>query len=235
VASPTPPLRESHGILQYTPLSRTHHGLVQILHVGRPAGAGYFYYVMELADCAVGGRDIDPDFYQPRTLAHEIDTRGRLPVREALELGLDLAEALRYLHGRQLVHRDIKPANIIYVNGLPELADVGLVTHTAEARREPKQLGTEGFVPPEGPGTPSADVYSLGKVLCEACLGRAGLADPHLPVALQSMEHAWELDAFRRILAKACDEDARLRHPSVAELEADLIALDEQLTPDRPS
>ena len=64
---------------------------------------------------------------------------------------------------------------------------------------------------------------------------RAGLADPHLPVALHAKEHAWELEAFRRILAKACDEDARLRHPSVADLEADLIALDEQLTPDRPS
>src|SRR5262245_7515317 len=49
--------REYRGILHYTPLSRTHHGLVQILHVGRPAGAGYFYYVMELADCAVAGRD----------------------------------------------------------------------------------------------------------------------------------------------------------------------------------
>src|SRR6185503_935144 len=73
--------REYRGILHYTPLSRTHHGLVQILHVGRGQEAGFFYYVMELADCAVAGRDIDTDFYVPRTLAHELDTRGRLPVR----------------------------------------------------------------------------------------------------------------------------------------------------------
>ncbi|MFM1768956.1 MAG: hypothetical protein RJA22_1485 [Verrucomicrobiota bacterium] len=227
-ANPSPFEREYHGILQYTPLSRTHHGLVQILHVGRPAGAGYFYYVMELADCTIGGRDIDPDFYVPRTLAHEIDSRGRLPARETLQLGLDLAEALGYLHSRQLIHRDIKPANIIYVNGLPKLADVGLVTHAAEARREPKRLGTEGFVPPEGPGSPGADVYSLGKVLTEACLGRAGSAHPELPVAPEPGEEPGDLIALHHLLCKACAEDASLRHASIHDLEADLIALSEE-------
>ena len=221
--------REYRGILHYTPLSRTHHGLVQILHVGRPAGAGYFYYVMELADCAVGGRDIDPDFYIPRTLAHEIDTRGRLPVRESLQLALELAEALRYLHARQLIHRDIKPANIIFVNNLAKLADVGLVAHVAEARRDPKHLGTEGFVPPEGPGTPAADVYSLGKVLCETCLGRGALREPGLAVALAEGESAAELEAFRCILDKACAEDASLRHDSVGALEVDLMTFNDLL------
>src|SRR5579859_6978783 len=42
--------REFHGILKYEPLSRTHEGLVAVLHVGRNEEAGYFYYVMELAD-----------------------------------------------------------------------------------------------------------------------------------------------------------------------------------------
>ena len=133
-----------------------------------------------------------------------IDTRGRLPVREALELGLDLAEALRYLHGRQLVHRDIKPANIIYVNGLPKLADVGLVTHTAEARREPKQLGTEGFVPPEGPGTPSADVYSLGKVLYELAMGKDRLDFPELNTQLDSLPDKALLLRLNEVLLRAC-------------------------------
>src|SRR5260221_1402312 len=165
--------REYRGILHYTPLSRTHQSLVHILNVGRDRDAGFFYYVMELADCARHGRQIVPASYCARTLAHEMDTRGCLPVRECIQIGIDLAEGLRYLHGKQLIHRDIKPANIIFVNGIPKLADVGLVTHVAEARRDPKHLGTEGFIPPEGPGTTPADIYSLGRVLREASFGRA--------------------------------------------------------------
>ena len=74
--------REYRGILQYTPISRTHHGLVPILNVGREPGADFFFYVMELADCVHSGRQINPQHYLPRTLAHELDTRFRLPARE---------------------------------------------------------------------------------------------------------------------------------------------------------
>ena len=225
----TPFEREYRGILHYTPLSRTHHGLVQILHVGRQQQDGFFYYVMELADCAVSGRDIDPDYYVPRTLAHEIDTRGRLPVRESLTLALELSEALGYLHSRQLIHRDIKPANIIYVNDVAKLADVGLVTHIAEACRDPKHLGTEGFVPPEGPGTPAADVYSLGKVLTEVCFGHAALKDPAAPVTLAEGEDEGELTQFRSLVATACHEDVQLRYKSVQEFEGDLLAFNDAI------
>ena len=57
-----------------------------------------------------------------------------------------------------LIHRDIKPSNIIFVNGIPKLADIGLVAEQSEAK---SFVGTEGFIPPEGPGTPRADIYSL--------------------------------------------------------------------------
>jgi serine/threonine protein kinase len=226
--------REYRGILHYTPLSRTHHGLVQILHVGRGQEAGFFYYVMELADCAHAGRDIDPDFYVPRTLAHELDTRGRLPVRESLVLALELSEALSYLHSRQLIHRDIKPANIIFVNGVAKLADIGLVTHVAEARRDPKHLGTEGFVPPEGPGTPTADVYSLGKVLTEVCLGHAALKDPAAPVAHDEGEDPGERDAFASVIRIACDDDVQRRFKSVQEFQAELMALNDAFRARKP-
>ena len=219
--------REYRGILHYTPLSRTHHGLVQILHVGRGQEAGFFYYVMELADCAHAGRDIDADFYVPRTLAYELDTRGRLPVRESLVLALELSEALSYLHSRQLIHRDIKPANIIFVNGLAKLADIGLITHVAEARRDPKHLGTEGFVPPEGPGTPTADVYSLGKVLTETCLGHAALKDPAAAAPLAEGEDPGERSAFADVIRVACDDDVARRFKSVQEFQAELMALND--------
>jgi serine/threonine protein kinase len=218
--------REYRGILQYTPISRTHHGLVPILHVGRENEAGFFYYVMEVADCAHSGRNIDPATYCPRTLAYELDTRGRLPARECLQLGLELGEALRYLHSRQLIHRDIKPANIIFVNGMAKLADVGLVTHVAEARRDPKHLGTEGFTPPEGPGTLWADVYSLGKVLCEASMGHASVQDSLPPPDEKEQD---ELLLLNEMFFKACHDELAHRYQSVEELQHDLMRLYDQL------
>src|SRR4029077_14781962 len=96
--------------------------------------------------------------YQPRTLQNELARRSRLPVSECLQIGLSLTSALAHLHQNGLVHRDIKPANIIFVGGVPKLADIGLVAEVAEAR---SYEGTEGFIPPEGPGSPQADLYSL--------------------------------------------------------------------------
>jgi len=73
------------------------------------------------------------------------------------------------MHSAGLVHRDIKPSNIIFVNGKPKLADIGLVVSLGDAR---SFVGTEGYVPPEGPGTIHADIYSLGKVLYEISTGQ---------------------------------------------------------------
>lgn len=221
--------REYRGILQYTPISRTHHGLVPILHVGRNNDAGFFYYAMELADCTNSGRNIVAARYNARTLAHELDTRGRLPARECLHLGIELCEALRYLHSKQLIHRDIKPANIIFVNGVAKLADVGLVTHIAEARRDPKHLGTEGFTPPEGPGTPWADVYSLGKVLCEVSLGSAALQG--VPVSLEDVaeQERESLSLLIEIFLKACHDDLKDRYQAIDEMQDALMKLQDQL------
>src|SRR5947207_11636006 len=49
-ASERPYEREFHGIVQFEPLSRSHPGVVNVLHVGRDDSAGCFFYVMELAD-----------------------------------------------------------------------------------------------------------------------------------------------------------------------------------------
>src|SRR6266496_1675321 len=76
---------------------------------------------------------------------------------------------LAHLHAVGFVHRDIKPSNIIFVNGAPKLADIGLVTSIDEAH---SLVGTVGYIPPEGPGSPQADIYSLGKVLYEAAFGK---------------------------------------------------------------
>src|SRR5207247_4545615 len=66
-------------------------------------------------------------FYTPRTLRHDLKQLGRLPLSQCLEIGRHLASALAHLHAQGLVHRDVKPSNIVFVNGLPKLADIGLV------------------------------------------------------------------------------------------------------------
>jgi serine/threonine protein kinase len=55
------------------------------------------------------------------------------------------------------------------VNGIPKLADIGLV---ARAEATLSFVGTEGYLPPEGPGTRQADIFSLGKVLYELSTGQ---------------------------------------------------------------
>jgi hypothetical protein len=54
-SSARPYEREFHGMQNYEPVSRRHEGLVDILQIGRNDEAGFFYYVMELADDAEGG------------------------------------------------------------------------------------------------------------------------------------------------------------------------------------
>jgi hypothetical protein len=104
-AKPEPYEREFRGITHFAPLSRSHPGLVHILHVGRNDLRGCFYYIMEAADDEMSGAKIQPDRYEPKNLAGEIARRGRLPVRECVQLALDLASALEFLHQKKLIHR----------------------------------------------------------------------------------------------------------------------------------
>ena len=93
-------------------------------------------------------------------------------------MGAAIASALGFLHRQNLIHRDLKPSNIIFVNGFPKLADVGLVTGMSDER---EYVGTEGFIAPEGPGTAQADIYALGKVLYEMGTGNRAEEYPVLP------------------------------------------------------
>src|SRR6266436_4294032 len=92
--------REFTGIRKFEPISRSHEGLVDILQVGRDDEAGYFYYVMELADEANAERKMQsaegnpvlqaPNTYLPSTLRSELKRRGPLPPDECVALGLKL-------------------------------------------------------------------------------------------------------------------------------------------------
>ena len=214
--------REFAGLLRFEPISRQHPGLVDILHVGRNDAAGYFYYVMELADPAVPAAEGDDD-YVPLTLAELLRQRHRLPVQETARLGAAMAEALEFLHGAGLAHRDIKPSNLVFVGGQPKLADVGLVASLGAAR---SFVGTEGYIPPEGPGSTRADLFSLGRVLYEMATGNSRHVFPDLPRELLAADDAPAFAELNEIILRACSADAAERHATAAELRGELLLVD---------
>jgi formylglycine-generating enzyme required for sulfatase activity len=214
--------REYEGIRKFEPISRSYENQVQILHVGRQDDEGRFYYIMELADDETRGQEIDPGTYVPKTLKSELKKRGRLPVEQCLRVAAALAGALENLHQHGLIHRDIKPGNIIFVNGLPKLADIGLVT---DRDVSVSYVGTEGYIPPEGPSSPQADIYSLGKVLYEMATGRDRLDFPELPTNLEELPDRGLLLDLNAIIAKACAREPKQRYRSAREMFVDLAAL----------
>ena len=197
-------VREFEGILHYEPVARGIPGVVHILHVGQSNEEfPYYYYVMELADDAYTGIHIDPDMYVPRTLRSDMELYGRnpMPLDYVLEVGSQLAHALDGMHAEELTHRDVKPSNIVFVNGRAKLADAGSVAHSHNR----SFVGTQGYIPPEGPGTPRADVYALAKVLYEMSTGKDRLDFPELPTAVpEGVSHRrWLM--FNEIICAAAD------------------------------
>jgi serine/threonine protein kinase len=214
--------REYEGICKFEPVSRTGESQIKILHVGRRDALGYFYYIMELADDANAGRTIHPDQYIPKTLHSELESKKKVSAKECIQIGLSLSEALENLHRHGLIHRDIKPGNIIFVNGVPKLADIGLVTDLDVTI---SYVGTEGYIPPEGPTSPRADIYGLGKVLYEISTGKDRLQYPELPddfAEIPDWELLLELNA---IITKACEANPGRRYASAKKLQADLALL----------
>lgn len=216
--------REYSGILKFEPVSRLHEGFVDILQVGRNDAFGYFYCVMELADDVVSDREVTADEYRPRTLAQDLAARGRLPVAQCLEIGRQMAAALHYLHRHGLTHGDVKPSNIVFVKGIPKLADIGLVTEMSESAAS--YVGTEGFIPPEGPGTAQADIYALGKVLYEISTGKDRNSYPGLPDDIPGFAEWRDLIELNKIIVKACRANTNRRFPSAQAMLNALLAFE---------
>ena len=111
--------------------------------------------------------------YVSHTLKLDLYRRTRLPSDECIKIGLALTTALEHLHGHGLVHRDIKPSNIIFVNGTPKLADIGLV---ASMDKTMSFVGPSGILPPEGPARRRPIFPRSAKCFTKAELPPAGLA-----------------------------------------------------------
>jgi CHASE2 domain-containing sensor protein len=219
--NPDPYEREFNGVSRYKPISDKHPGLLRVDFVSEKR-TGYFYYVMELGDALEPGWEREPSTYKPRDLVNErAHAPGRrLPVRECLQIGLELTDALDFLHRQGLTHRDIKPQNIIFVNGRPKLADLGLIAEIRPPDQERTSVGTPGYMPPppERPGTPQADIYALGMVLYVLSTGRSAAFFPEIATTLVENKDPVEFFPLNAIVLKACQTDLAQRYASAVEM-----------------
>ena len=127
-----------------------------------------------------GSQYLVMDFIEGEDLREMIKRQGQLPEEFVLRVGIEICEALSYLHTRQppILHRDIKPGNIkISPDGSIFLVDFGLVkvVQGGGATTTGAQSLTPGYAPPEqyGGGTDQrSDIYSLGATLYAALTGK---------------------------------------------------------------
>ncbi len=210
--------RAALGLDNFRSLSTDSPYLLRIFDVSHHADEGYFCYVMELADDVNGRTPIVPARYRPLTLKNELDRHGfrqRLPAARCVNIAIGLANGLCLLHNAGFTHRDVRPSNIIFVQGIPKLADIDLLAehHPTLASYIPKH-----YAAPGGGHSSSADVYSLGKTLYEMTTGLPVGAFPSLPPDLRHWSDHRVFLAINRIIARACAPNASRRYKSATEL-----------------
>ena len=117
--------------------------------------------------------------------------RGPLDVVRTAQVGKAVAEALAYVHARDLVHRDVKPGNVLMGrDGRVRLTDFGIarLVDAAKVTATGMTVGTASYLAPEQvagePVGPAADVYALGLVLLECLTGEREYAGSTVEVAL---------------------------------------------------
>ena len=142
----------------------SHPGIVTIFDVGEEPETRAPYIVMEF----VGGASLE------KLLSRD---NNKVPVETALQLALELAEALDCAHGQGVVHRDLKPANILVTeDGHAKIADFGVAKlNLANLTLTERVLGTPAYMSPEqlsGDAVDGrSDLFSLGAVLYTVLTG----------------------------------------------------------------
>ncbi len=136
-------------------------------------------------------------FIQGETLsAYLRHTRdGKLPLAEALQIGIQLCTVLDYLHSQSppIIFRDLKPSNIMRTaSGHIYLIDFGIARHFKQGQaKDTAAYGSMGYAPPEQYGTaqtkPRSDIYSLGTTLFQLVTGHDPASSPFCFPPLQSL------------------------------------------------
>lgn len=172
-AATTPDFKERFIKEAQSAAALSHNNIVQAYDAGEVAGVNYFVQ----------------EFVEGTTVADVLKERGKpFSEKEALDLIIQIAEALAHAHSRGFIHRDVKPKNIMLTpDGVAKLADMGLARQTSDAEtalaEAGKAFGTPYYIAPEQiRGDPNidfrADLYSLGATLYQMVTGRVPFEAP---------------------------------------------------------
>jgi serine/threonine protein kinase/Flp pilus assembly protein TadD len=173
-------------------------------------------------------------FIEGETLEHYLSqTPGkRLPVNEALQLGITLCTVLGYLHNQRpaIIFRDLKPANIMKTSDDHlYLIDFGIARHFKPGQaRDTAYFGSMGYAPPEQYGktqtTPRSDLYSLGAILHQLLSGHDPSETPFRFPPLDSLV-AHVPARLVALITQLLDLDEEKRPASAALVKQELQAL----------
>ncbi|MEP6571341.1 MAG: serine/threonine-protein kinase [Gemmatimonadota bacterium] len=155
---------------------------------------GLLYYVMP--------------FVVGESLRDRIKRDHLLPIEDALEIAIEVADALGYAHSMGVIHRDIKPENILLSGGHALVADFGIARAVSAAGSEKltetgMAVGTPLYMSPEQSTAdevgPTSDIYSLGCVLYEMLAGQPPFTGitPRSIMARHAMEQVPSLQVVR--------------------------------------
>ena len=199
----------------------THPNIVSVYDVGEEEGMHYI--VMEFVDGI--------------TLKRYIDQKGKLRVKEAVGIALQIAAGLDAAHAHNIIHRDIKPQNILISrDGTAKVSDFGIAKAASSNTITANAMGSVHYISPEqargGFSDEKSDIYSLGVTLYEMLSGTMPFTgESAVAVALAHIqEDATPLAAIdatipkglSNIVAKCMQKKTELRYPSAADLIADL-------------
>ena len=200
-----------------------HPNVVNVYDVGEDNGI--YYIVMELV--------------QGITLKDYITRKGKLSVREATSIAIQVSLGLEAAHKSNIVHRDVKPQNIIIsMDGKVKVTDFGIAKAVSNSTITAfgTTIGSVHYFSPEhargGFTDAKSDLYSLGVVMYEMVTGRVPFdADTPVSVALKHMQEQPEEPievnpnvpiAINKIIMRALQKDTTLRYQTATEMLTDL-------------
>ncbi len=217
-----------------------HPHIVRVNDFGRTP-EGHAYLVMEHLD--------GPSLFDVLT------AEGPLPLRRALRIAVQLAEALRHAHSCGVIHRDIKPENMLLIErygqpdwvkvldlGLAKVLDLPPLSAAGEVFGTPAYLSPEALTGAQQVGAP-ADVYALGILLHDCLAGSPPFSGDMLAVLQQHQAVVPALLSARRpdlavpgdldrLIARLLEKHPAAR-PTAAQAADELARLLELLGEDR--
>ncbi|MEO8193417.1 MAG: protein kinase [Gemmatimonadales bacterium] len=185
--------------------------------------------VYEIGETEAGRSFIALAWYEGETLKDKV-RRGPIPVREAVDISLQLGTGLSAAHAAGVIHRDVKPANVVITrNGIAKLVDFGIAKFTTdEAVDHGAAAGTPAYMSPEqtlgGVVDARTDIWSLGVVMHEMLTGRRpfdGDTESKLIDSILSTIHATASSvrtgipaSLGAIVDRCINKDPAMRYPT---------------------